>query len=124
MDILIRKWNNFFNLPSMGFIPLHGHSPLINGSKLIFLHSESSWLDLKLEEFAICQNSLNMDILIRKWNKFFNITPMRFIQLYEILSIGMKNQREEDALTREDKEKTRCCGYLREKTVHTVLDLK
>ncbi|KAF8050943.1 hypothetical protein N665_1850s0001 [Sinapis alba] len=41
MDILIRKLNNFFNIPLMGFIQLHGHSPLINTSKSSFLHSDS-----------------------------------------------------------------------------------
>ena len=87
MDILIRKLNNFFNITPIGFIKLHGDSPLINGSKSSFLHSDSSWFDEKLEELAICPNRLNMDILITKWNNFFNITPMRFIQLYEILPI-------------------------------------
>ena len=86
MDILIRKWNNFFNITPMGFTQLHGHSTLINGSKLRFLHSDSSWFDQKLEELAKCPNRQNMDILIRKWNNLFNITPMRFLQLHERLS--------------------------------------
>ena len=86
MDILIRKWNNFFNISPMIFIQLHGHYKMINGSKSCFLHIGSSWSDWNLEELAICPNKLNMDILIRKWNNFFNITPMRFIQLHERLS--------------------------------------
>ena len=82
MDILIRKWNNFFNIPPMGFIQLHRHSPLINGSKSSFLHSDSSWFDQKLEELAICPSRQNMDILIRKWNNFLHLTPMRLIQFH------------------------------------------
>ena len=81
MDILIRKWNNFLNITPLGFIQIHGYSPLNNGSKSIFLHSDSSWFVYKLEELARCPNKLNMDILIRKRNNFFNITPMGFIQL-------------------------------------------
>ena len=80
MDILIRKWNNFFNLTPMRFIQFHGDSPLIISSKLSFLHIHSSWFDQKLEELAIWPNRLNMDTLIRKWNNFFNLTHMRFIQ--------------------------------------------
>ena len=45
MDILIRKGNNFLNITHLGFIQLHGYSPLNNGSKSCFLHSNSSWFD-------------------------------------------------------------------------------
>ena len=82
MDILIRKWNNFLNITPLGLIQLHGYSPLNNGSKSSFLHSNSSQFDQKLAELAICQNKLKMDILIRKWNNFFNITPLGFFKIH------------------------------------------
>ena len=87
MDILISKQNNFFNITPMIFIQLHGVSTLINGSKSSFLHIDSSWFDQNLEELAICPNMLNMDILIRKWNNYFNITPMIFIQLQGVFTL-------------------------------------
>ena len=79
MDILIKKWNNFFNITPMRFIQLHERLSTDLWFQIKILHSDPSRFDYKLEEFAICPNMLNMDILIRKWNNFFNITPMRFI---------------------------------------------
>ncbi|KAL0745896.1 hypothetical protein Bca101_101602 [Brassica carinata] len=39
------KWDNFFILIPMRFIPLPGDSPLLYISKYSFLHSDSSWFD-------------------------------------------------------------------------------
>ncbi|KAL0678041.1 hypothetical protein Bca4012_006022 [Brassica carinata] len=39
------KWDNFFILIPMRFIPLPGDSPLLYVSKYSFLHRDSSWFD-------------------------------------------------------------------------------
>ncbi|KAL0649915.1 hypothetical protein Bca4012_092606 [Brassica carinata] len=39
------KWDNFFFLTPMRFIQLPGDSPLLNVSKIRFLHRDSSWFD-------------------------------------------------------------------------------
>ncbi|KAL0745614.1 hypothetical protein Bca101_101890 [Brassica carinata] len=39
------KWDNFFILAPMRFIPLPGDSPLLYVSKYSFLHRDSSWFD-------------------------------------------------------------------------------
>ncbi|KAL0745511.1 hypothetical protein Bca101_101994 [Brassica carinata] len=39
------KWDSFFILTPMRFIPLPGDSPLLSVSKSSFLHRDSSWFD-------------------------------------------------------------------------------
>ncbi|KAL0641064.1 hypothetical protein Bca4012_102848 [Brassica carinata] len=39
------KWDNFFILTPMRFIPLPSDSPLLYVSKSSFLHRDSSWFD-------------------------------------------------------------------------------
>ncbi|KAL0641649.1 hypothetical protein Bca4012_103173 [Brassica carinata] len=44
-DHLILKWDSFFILTPMRFIPLPNDSPLLYVSKSSFLHHDSSWFD-------------------------------------------------------------------------------
>ncbi|KAL0641773.1 hypothetical protein Bca4012_102749 [Brassica carinata] len=50
------KWDNFFILIPMRFIPLPGDSPLLCVSKYSFLHRDSSWFDQNEEEVVIFPN--------------------------------------------------------------------
>ncbi|KAL0641111.1 hypothetical protein Bca4012_103643 [Brassica carinata] len=50
------KWDNFFILIPMRFIPLPGDSPLLYVSKYGFLHRDSSWFDQNDEEVVIFPN--------------------------------------------------------------------
>ncbi|KAL0641344.1 hypothetical protein Bca4012_103771 [Brassica carinata] len=50
------KWDNFFILTPMRFIPLPGDSPLLYVSKYGFLHRDSSWFDQNDEEVVIFPN--------------------------------------------------------------------
>ncbi|KAL0746059.1 hypothetical protein Bca101_101075 [Brassica carinata] len=50
------KWDNFFILTPMRFIPLPGDSPLLYVSKYSFLHRDSSWFDQNDEEVVIFPN--------------------------------------------------------------------
>ncbi|KAL0641791.1 hypothetical protein Bca4012_103398 [Brassica carinata] len=50
------KWDNFFILTPMRFIPVPGDSPLLYVSKYSFLHRDSSWFDQNDEEVVIFPN--------------------------------------------------------------------
>ena len=80
-DHLNRKWDKFFLVTPMRFIQLPGDSKMINGFKSSFIHLCSFWFDKNHEDIAICPNMPIWNHLNRKWDNFFLITPMRFIQL-------------------------------------------
>ena len=93
LDHLNRKSDSFFLITPTRFIQLPGDSTLIKSSKSSFLHLGSFWFDKNHEDTALCPYILIWNLLNRKWDSFFLITPMRFIQLtgYSKLINGFKS---------------------------------